>query len=40
VYQFADHGKAEVYDPAGAPEETIQQEAIGICPVSCIHWQE
>jgi ferredoxin len=40
VYQFADHGKVEVYDPAGAPEETIQQEAIGNCPVSCIHWQE
>jgi hypothetical protein len=23
----------------GAPEETIRQEAIDICAVSCIHWQ-
>ncbi|MBC7961651.1 MAG: ferredoxin [Steroidobacteraceae bacterium] len=40
VFRFAESGKAEVYDPAGAPEDTIQQEAIDICPVSCIHWQE
>lgn len=40
VFRFADDGKAEVYDPAGASEDTIQQEAIDICPVSCIHWQE
>jgi ferredoxin len=39
VFRFADNGKAEVYAPAAAPEETIQQEAIDICPVSCIHWQ-
>jgi ferredoxin len=40
VFQFADNGKAEVYDPTGAPEDTIQREAIDICPVSCIHWQD
>jgi ferredoxin len=40
VFRFADDGKAEVYDPEGASEDTIQQEAIDICPVSCIHWQE
>ena len=39
VFRIADDGKAEVYDPAGAPEDTIQHEAIDICPVSCIHWQ-
>ncbi len=40
VFRFSAGGKAEVYDPAGAPEDTIQQEAIDICPVSCIYWQE
>lgn len=40
VFRFADNDKAEVYDPAGAPEDTIQQEAVDACPVSCIHWQE
>jgi len=40
VFRFADNGKAEVHAPAGAPEDAIQQEAIDICPVSCIHWQE
>ncbi|MBW4055665.1 MAG: ferredoxin [Proteobacteria bacterium] len=40
VFRFSDDGKAEVYNPAGAPEDTIQQEAIDICPVSCIYWQE
>lgn len=40
VFRFAEHGKAEVYDPGGAYESTIQQEAIDICPVSCIQWQE
>jgi ferredoxin len=32
-------GLAEVYDPAGAPEENIQ-EAIDACPVACIHWED
>ena len=40
VFRFADNGKAEVHDPTGASEDTIQQEAIDVCPVSCIHWQE
>jgi len=40
VFRFADHGKAEAYNPSGASEETIQQDAIDACPVSCIHWQE
>lgn len=40
VFRFSDNNKAEAYDPEGAPEDTIQQEAIDICPVSCIHWQE
>lgn len=40
VFRFAGNGKAEVYDPQGAPEDTIQKEAIDICPVSCIQWQE
>ena len=38
VFRFADNGKAEVYEPTGASEETIQQEAIDVCPVSCICW--
>lgn len=40
VFRFADSGKAEAFDPAGASEEKIQQEAIDVCPVSCIHWKE
>jgi ferredoxin len=40
VFRFADNGKAEAYDPDGAPEEAIQSEAIDVCPVSCIHWKE
>ncbi|RNC66350.1 MAG: ferredoxin [Desulfuromonadales bacterium] len=37
VFRFDDNNLAEVFDPAGASEETIQ-EAIDACPVSCIHW--
>jgi len=40
VFRFAGNGKAECYDPNGAPEEDIQTNAIDICPVSCIRWQE
>jgi ferredoxin len=40
VFRFADSGKAEAFDPAGASEVTIQKEAIDVCPVSCIHWKE
>jgi len=40
VFRLAEHGKAEVFDPGGESEDTIQREAIDICPVSCIYWQE
>jgi ferredoxin len=40
VFRFAGNGKAEAYAPSGAPEDVIQQEAIDVCPVACIHWQE
>jgi len=40
VFRMADDGKAEVFDPGGETEDTIQQEAIDICPVSCIYWQD
>ncbi|ABQ24645.1 ferredoxin [Geotalea uraniireducens] len=40
VFRFNDEGKAECYDPNGATEEEIQQGAIDVCPVSCIHWME
>lgn len=39
VFRFGDSGKAECYDPTGASEEEIQNEAIDICPVSCICWK-
>ncbi len=39
VFRFAASGKAECYDPDGAPEEEIQADAIDACPVSCIHWK-
>lgn len=38
VFRMNDANLAEVYDPAGAPEEKIQ-EAIDACPVNCIHWE-
>lgn len=40
VFCFADNGKAEAFDPTASSEAIIQQEAIDVCPVSCIHWQE
>ena len=40
VFRFDDNGKAEVYDPAGASEEDIQNNAVDVCPVACIHWRE
>ena len=40
VFRLKEHDKAEVFDPGGAYEATIQQEAIDICPVSCITWLE
>lgn len=39
VFRFNDSGKAECYDPDGAPEDVIQSEAIDVCPVSCICWE-
>lgn len=40
VFRFDDEGKAECHNPTGASEEEIQSNAIDLCPVSCIHWQE
>jgi ferredoxin len=40
VFRFDARGKAECYDPNGAPEEVIQRDAIDLCPVSCISWVE
>jgi ferredoxin len=40
VFRLKEHGKVEVFDPGGAYNDTIQQEAIDICPVSCIQWLE
>lgn len=34
-----DHGKAEVYNPTGAPEAKIEQ-AMDNCPAACIYWQD
>jgi len=39
VFRFSDNGKAECFDPNGASEEDIQQQAIDVCPVSCICWK-
>ena len=38
VFRFDDDMKAEVFDPAGDAEEAIQ-EAMDLCPVTCIHWR-
>jgi ferredoxin len=39
VFRLTDDMVAEVFDPAGAGEEEIQ-EAIESCPVECINWIE
>lgn len=39
VFRFGDGNKAECFDPNGASEEEIQQQAIDVCPVSCICWK-
>ena len=31
--------KAEVIRPEGGPEDCIE-EAMGTCPVECIHWED
>ncbi len=39
VFRLTRDNLAEVYDPAGATEQKIQ-EAVDGCPVNCIYWQE
>jgi len=40
VFAFnEDEEKAEVILPEGGPEDCIE-EAMGSCPVECIHWEE
>jgi len=39
VFRFDADNLAEVYDPNGADEAAIQ-EAMDLCPVSCIIWEE
>jgi len=39
VFRFDTENLAEVYDPKGADEAAIQ-EAMDLCPVSCIVWDE
>ncbi|MCD6351921.1 MAG: ferredoxin [Armatimonadetes bacterium] len=38
-FRISDEGVAEVVDPNGDDEATVQ-EAIDSCPVSAISWQE
>lgn len=40
VFRMDDDGLAECYNSQGASEEEIQSEAIDVCPVECIHWEE
>ena len=39
VFRFDEGNFAEVYDPNGADEAAIK-EAIDLCPVACIYWEE
>jgi len=39
VFRFDEEIRAEVYDPNGADAAAIQ-EAIDLCPVTCIYWEE
>jgi len=39
VFRFDADNLAEVHDPEGADAAAIQ-EAIDLCPVTCIHWVE
>ncbi len=39
VFRFDAENRAEVYDPDGADAAAIQ-EAIDLCPVTCIYWDE
>ena len=38
-FKLGDDGKAEAIQPAGDPEEKLQ-EAVDSCPVQAISWQE
>ena len=38
VFRF-EGGRSVAYNPAGAPEEKIQ-ECVNGCPVEAIHWRE
>ncbi|MEN8142694.1 MAG: ferredoxin [Thermodesulfobacteriota bacterium] len=39
VFSLNPAGYIEVADLAGYPEEDVE-EAMKLCPVSCIHWEE
>jgi ferredoxin len=39
VFRFDADNRAEAYDPNGADAAAIQ-EAIDLCPVACIYWDE
>jgi len=39
VFRFDEENRAEVFDPHGADAAAIQ-EAIDLCPVNCIYWDE
>ncbi len=38
-FKLGDDGKAQVIQPFGDSEETVKQ-AVEICPVQAINWQE
>ncbi len=40
VFRLDENELAECYNSEGASDEEIQEEAIDICPVECIHWKE
>ncbi len=39
VFRMDDDNLAEVYDPNGADEGSIQG-VIDLCPVTCIYWED
>lgn len=40
VFRMDDDSLAECFNAGSATEEEIQEEAIDVCPVECIHWKE
>ena len=40
VFRMDDDDLAECYNQEGATEEEIQEDAIDVCPVECIHWEK